>query len=168
MNFGSDGNWYSVPIKLTKDDEIKIRFQADWGVNRGGACVEEGAPFDVTQDGSNIKAPEDGTYMLVYYPQNEQIVLTKAFWGMIGGFNEWSADVFMMFDGASWVAYNQKISGEWKLRQGADWAVNRGGTFEAVDTPFDVAQDGPNINVTADLTSFSVIYDPVNEKITIK
>jgi len=168
MNLGSDGSWYSVPIKLTKDDEIKIRFQSDWGVNRGGACEEEGTPFEVTQDGSNIKVPEEGTYMLVYYPQNEQIVLTKAFWGMIGGFNEWSADVFMMFDGASWVAYNQKISGEWKLRQGADWGVNRGGTFEAVDTPFDVTQDGPNINVTADLTSFSVIYDPLNEKVTIK
>nr|MCR5709181.1 hypothetical protein [Bacteroidales bacterium] len=168
MNLGSDGSWYSVPIKLTKDDEIKIRFQSDWGVNRGGTCGEEGAPFEVTQDGSNIKAPEEGTYMLIYYPQNEQIVLTKAFWGMIGGFNEWSADVFMMFDGASWVAYNQKISGEWKLRQGADWAVNRGGTFEAVDTAFDVTQDGPNINVNADLTSFSVFYDPLNEKVTIK
>ena len=106
--------------------------------------------------------------MLVYYPQNEQIALTKAFWGIIGGFNEWSADVFMMFDGASWVAYNQKISGEWKLRQGAGWDVNRGGTFEAVDTPFAVEQNGPNITVTADLASFSIIYDPVDEKVTIK
>ena len=168
MNLGSDGNWYSVPIKLTKEDEVKIRFQSDWGVNRGGTCEAAETAFEVTQDGSNIKAPEEGTYMLVYYPQNEQIVLTKAFWGMIGGFNEWSADVFMMYDGANWVAYNQKISGEWKIRQGADWGVNRGGTFVETGTAFEVTQDGPNINVTADLASFSVIYDPVNEKITIQ
>ena len=169
MNLGADGNWYSVPVKLTKDDEIKIRFQSDWGVNRGGTCEEVEAAFGVSQDGSNFKAPAEGTYMVVYNPKDEQVTLTKVFWGMIGGFNEWGADVFMMYDGAgNWVAYNQKISGEWKLRQGADWGVNRGGTFVETGTPFEVAQDGPNINVTADLVSFSVIYDTAAEKVTIK
>ena len=169
MNLGANGVWYSVPVTLGKDDEIKIRYQSDWGVNRGGACTAAESAFEVTQDGSNFKAPEEGTYMVVYYPKDEQITLTKEFWGMIGDFNSWGSDVFMLYDGAGhWNAYNQSISGAWKLRRGADWAVNRGGTFVEVGQAFEVTQDGPNITVSADLASFSVDYHAVGETVTIK
>ena len=88
---------------------------------------------------------------------------------MIGDFNSWGGDVFMLYDGAGhWNAYNQSISGAWKLRRGADWAVNRGGTFVEVGQAFEVPQDGPNITVTADLASFSVDYHAVGETVTIK
>ncbi len=169
MNLGANGVWYSVPVTLGKDDEIKIRYQSDWGVNRGGACTAAESAFEVTQDGSNFKAPEEGTYMVVYYPKDEQITLTKEFWGMIGDFNSWGGDVFMLYDGAGhWNAYNQSISGAWKLRRGADWAVNRGGTFVETGKAFEVTQDGPNITVSADLASFSVDYHAVGETVTIK
>ncbi len=169
MNLGANGVWYSVPVTLGKDDEIKIRYQSDWGVNRGGECTVAESAFEVTQDGSNFKAPEEGTYMVVYYPKDEQITLTKEFWGMIGDFNSWGSDVFMLYDGAGhWNAYNQSISGAWKLRRGADWAVNRGGTFVETGKAFEVTQDGPNITVTADLASFSVDYHAVGETVTVK
>ncbi|MBR1538784.1 MAG: hypothetical protein IJ636_04680, partial [Bacteroidales bacterium] len=169
MNLGANGVWYSVPVTLGKDDEIKIRYQSDWGVNRGGACTVAESAFDVTPDGSNFKAPEEGTYMVVYYPKDEQITLTKEFWGMIGDFNSWGGDVFMLYDGAGhWNAYNQSVSGAWKLRRGADWAVNRGGTFVETGKAFEVTQDGPNITVTAELASFSVDYHAVGETVTVK
>ena len=166
MNLASNGKWYSVPVTLATTDEIKIRWCGDWGINCGGDCAEVEVPFAVTQDGPNIKAPAEGTYMVVYDSEAQTITLTKLFWGLIGDFNGWAGDVFMMYDGAAWVAYNQTLAGGWKIRQSADWAVNRGGTFAAAGEAFDVTQDGPNINV-GDLTNFAVVYDPAGEKMTI-
>ena len=104
--------------------------------------------------------------MLVYDPANEKITVTKAYWGLIGDFNNWGGDVFMMYDGAAWVAYNQTLAGGWKLRQACGWDVNRGGTFVEAGTAFDAVAGGDNINV-GELTGFAVSYDPVNEKITV-
>ena len=168
MNLASDGKWYSVPVALTTTDEIKIRWNAGWDVNRGGNLVAVGEAFDAVAGGDNIKVPADGTYMIVYDPTNEKLTVTKAFWGLVGEFNSWGSnpDVFMMFDGANWVAYNQSIAGEWKIRQASDWAVNRGGSFVEANTAFDAVDGGSNINV-GDLTGFAVVYDPTGEKITI-
>ena len=55
----------------------------------------------------------------------------------------------------------------WKIRKGAAWAVNRGGSFEAAGTPFDVVHDGSNITVSG-LESYSVTYDSVAETITVQ
>ena len=169
MNLGSDGKWYSVPVKLTTTDEIKIRWNAGWDVNRGGELVTVGEPFDAVDGGANIKVPADGTYMIVYDPAAEKLTVTTAFWGLVGEFNGWggSSDIFMLYDGAKWCAYNQTISGVWKLRQGSAWDNNRGGTFAASGTPFEAVPNGDNINV-GDMTGFSVIYDPAAETITIQ
>lgn len=167
MNLGADGKWYSIPVTLTTTDEIKIRENAGWDNNRGGACSEVNAEFAVTAGGDNIKAPADGTYMVVYDPAAETITLSNLFWGVIGGFNDWGGDVFMMYDGAGkWVAYNQAISGEWKLRQGSGWDINRGGNYASGEA-FAVEQGGPNITVT-DKENFSIIYDSAAETITVE
>jgi len=166
MNLASDGKWYSVPVTLAETDEIKIRWNGDWSINCGGTCEAVETPFSVAQDGPNIKAPAAGTYMLVYDPTAEQVTLTKNFWGLIGDFNGWAADVFMMYDGTSWVAYRQTLAGGWKIRQGADWGVNRGGTFIEAGTAFEVVQDGSNINV-GELADFDVYYVPTEEKMVI-
>lgn len=168
MNLGSDGKFYSVPVALTTDDHIKLRQYADWGANRGGSCTAADTEFEVAQDGSDIAAPAAGTYMIVYDPASEKITLSTKFWGMIGGFNNWGGDLFMMYDGAGkWVAYNKAISGEWKLRQGSAWTVNRGGAFSAAGTAFEVTQDGSNITVTG-LDTFDIIYDSTAETVTIQ
>ncbi|MBR0223192.1 MAG: hypothetical protein IJL93_02845, partial [Bacteroidales bacterium] len=166
MNLASDGKWYSVPVALGTDDEIKIRWQAGWDVNRGGDMVAVEEAFDALPGGNNIKVSEAGTYMVVYDPAAEKLTLSKAYWGLIGDFNSWGGDVFMMYDGAAWVAYNQTLAGGWKLRQACGWDVNRGGTFVAAGEAFDAVSGGDNINV-GDLAGFAVSYDPVNEKITV-
>ncbi len=149
MNLASDGKWYSVPVALTTSDEFKLRQYGGWDVNRGGNCTAVDEAFAVENNGSNIVAPADGTYMLVYDPAAETVVLSTAFWGVIGDFCSWGADVFMMFDGENWVAYNQPITGGWKIREGAAVA------------------GGDNIDV-AGSTIFDIIYTPTAETITIR
>ena len=95
------------------------------------------------------------------------MALSAQFWGLIGDFNSWGGDVFMMYDGkGNWVAYNQTLVGGWKLRQGCGWDVNRGGVFVEAGKEFDAVADGDNINV-GDLTNFAVIYNMETEKITV-
>ena len=167
MNLGADGAWYSVPVTLTKDDEIKIRWAGGWDVNRGGDLVAIEEPFEAKDGGNNIKVPADGTYLVTYYPKEERMALTAQFWGLIGDFNGWAGDVFMMYDGNNnWVAYNQTLTGGWKLRQGCGWDVNRGGVFVETGKEFDAVAGGDNINV-GDLTNFTVIYNFETEKITV-
>ena len=157
MNLASDGKWYSAPVTLGADDEIKIRKYAGWDDNFGGDFAEANATFAAVAGGNNIKA--EGTWMVIYDPAAGTLALSNQFWGLIGDFNSWGGDKFMFFDGANWVAYGQTIAGGWKIRQGAGWDVNRGGVFAAVDTPFAAVAGGENINV-GDLANFDVVYNP--------
>lgn len=166
MNLASDGKWYSIPVTLAADDEIKIRKDAAWDDDRGGSCTEANAAFEVTKSGPNIKAPAAGTYMLVYDPTAETITLSTDFWGLIGDFNSWGGDKFMMFDGANWVAYNQSLAGGWKIRQSSGWDNNRGGVFAEKNAFLEAVPGGDNINV-GELTDFDVVYVPSNEIIFI-
>ena len=165
MNLASDGKWYSLPITLAEGDEIKLRKYAAWDENYGGAFVEANTPFDAVASGDNISAV--GTYMVVYDPAAATLTLSTNFWGLIGDFNSWGGDKFMLFDGANWVAYGQTIAGGWKLRQASSWDVNRGGTFTAAGTAFDVVHNGDNINV-GELENFDIIYNPEAETITVQ
>ncbi len=167
MNLAADGKWYSVPVKYTKDDEIKIRFGAAWDENFGGNATAADEAF--ATGGDNIKIPADGTYMVVYDPTASTITLSTDFWGLIGDFSEWKADRFMLPLGeGKWAAYNQEIAtGGWKIRKGADWTVSAGGTYAAAGEPFDgVTDNGDNIAVT-DMTRFDVLYDTAAGKITV-
>ena len=167
MNLASDGKWYSVPVTLAADDEIKIRYKAAWDDDRGGDAAAADEAFAVTKNGSNIKAPEAGTYMVVYDPAAETITLSTDFWGLIGEFNGWSGDRFLLPAGdGKWSAFSQEISGGWKIRKGAKWDVSAGGTYDKDGVAFEAVTDnGPNISVT-DLTRFDVVYDTVAGTIT--
>jgi len=166
MNLGTDGKWYSFPVVLATGDEFKIRKDAAWDENRGGTFVAADEAFAVEAGGANIKVAEDGTYMLVYDPAEETITLSKQFWGMIGDFNEWGADVFMMplGDGV-WAAYGQAPTGGWKIRQGAGWDVNRGGTFAASGEAIAAEAGGANIDTGG--VAIDVVYDSAAETITV-
>ena len=169
MNLASDGKWYSIPVKLTPDDQFKIRKDADWAENFGGTMAAVDEPFDAVAGGDNMKVAEEGTYMVVYDPAAGKLTLSKKYWGIVGAFNDWGGnpDVFMLFDGAKWCAYGQAISGDWKLRQGSNWDNNRGGVFATSGEAFTAEPGGANINV-GDMTNFSVVYDPAAETITIQ
>lgn len=58
-----------------------------------------------------------------------------------------------------------KVNGECKLRFGGDWTVNRGGTIEALDTPFAVTDGGSNIALEEGYYVF--VYDTAAEQLTI-
>lgn len=168
MNLGADGKWYSIaPVTLAATDLIKIRKYGAWDVNRGGAFAAAEEAIAVTHDGANITGAE-GAYMVVYDPVAETITLTAEFWGIVGEFNGWGNDLFMMNVGdGKWYAGGMTATDGWKIRKGAAWAVNRGGSFEAAGTPFDVVHDGSNITVSG-LESYSVTYDSVAETITVQ
>lgn len=170
MNLASDGRWVSVPMALTTTDEFKIRYNAGWDQNLGGACAEANAPFAAVANGDNIKVPADGTYILVYNPEAEELVVTSSFWGLIGDFNGWAADDYMMYGGeGKWYAFNRHYEGGWKIRMGAGWDVNRGGSYTWND-PFPVVNNGDNITVSDEglpAAGYNIIYDSAAETITI-
>lgn len=175
MNLAADGKWYSVPVKLSEGDEIKLRWGAGWDTNLGlvklADTKAEGSgdqSFELQEDGSNFVVTQEGTYMLVLDPTAKLLTLSTDFWSLIGEFNSWAGDVFMLPDGSGkWFAYNQEISGGWKIRKGADWTVSAGGTYAAAGEAFDaVTENGPNIAVT-DMTRFDVAYDTAAGKITV-
>ena len=168
MNFASDGKWYSIfPVALADGDEIKLRYLADWGVNRGGSAAAADEAFSVAQEGANFKAPAAGTYQVVYDPATETVTLSTDFWGLCGAFNEWGADVFMMALGnGKWAAYNQAISGEWKIRKGAGWNGDFGGTFAASGEAFEAVSGGGNINAGS-LTGLDIVLDTEAKTITV-
>ena len=75
----TDGTWHAcLGLELTASDEFKFRKDADWGVNFGGAFEALGEPFEVKQDGANIKVAEDGTYDLFLNPETAQVIIVKA------------------------------------------------------------------------------------------
>ncbi len=164
MNLASDGKWYSLPVTLAEGDEIKIRKDADWAENFGGTFAEANTAFEAVAGGDNIKAV--GTYVVVYDPATVTITLSTNFWGLIGDFNSWAGDKFMMFDGVNWVAYNQSLAGGWKIRQSSGWDNNRGGVFAEKNAFLEAVPGGDNINV-GELTGFDVVYVPSNEIIFI-
>lgn len=168
MNLGKDGKYYGIPVALATTDAFKIRKDASWDENRGGDCPAADAEFNAVSGGKDIKAPSDGTYMVVYDPSSEKITLSKLFWGIMGRFNDWGGDLFMIYDGAGkWAAYNKSLSGEWKLRQGCSWDVNRGGAYVSAGEPFAVTNGGNDISV-GDLTTFDITYDSSAETITVR
>lgn len=170
MNLTSDGTWVSCPVALTTSDEIKVRFGAGWDENFGGSCTAVDVAFEAVAGGSNIKAPADGTYIVVYDPAAGTLTLSKTFWGLIGDFNSWGADDFMFYAGdGKYYAFNRHYVGGWKIRMSSGWDVNRGGTYVWAD-PFTVVQEGDNINVGDEALAaagFNVIYDSKAETITV-
>ncbi|MDO5320930.1 MAG: SusE domain-containing protein [Bacteroidia bacterium] len=169
MNLASDGLWVSSPIALTTSDEFKIRFDAGWDQNFGGSCSETEINFEAVAGGDNIKVPADGTYVVIYNPAEGQLAISAMLCGLIGDFNSWAADDFMYYAGdGKFYSFNRNYEGGWKIRMSADWAVNRGGTYEW-NNPFTAVPDGDNISVEASVAAagFNVIYDAVEETITI-
>lgn len=169
MNLGSDGKWYSIPFAIGADDELKLRKDADWAENFGGAAAAIDEPFAAEAGGGNFKAPAAGTYVVVYDPAAATITLSTDFWGLIGAFNEWSADRFMLaLGGGKWAAYNQNLSGGWKIRKCADWANGDfGGTFAASGEAFEAVPGGSDINVSGLDNGFDIVLDTEAKTITV-
>ena len=161
-------------VALTADDEIKLRYNQDWGVNRGGATVV-GVPVLAVPNGDNIKPGIAGNYDVYYRPDSEVIIVNNAgedlsYWGVVGTINGWGAPDVIMYQNADGLMESAEIeikaTDEIKIRMNEDWAENRGGTFVELGQPFAVEGNGKNIVVGRD-AKIQVVYDSASETITL-
>lgn len=161
----ADGLWYSAPFEVKDGEEFKIREHAAWGGDKGGTFTEINAP--VEPGGSNIAVPA-GTYMVIYDPVTEDIIVSNQYWGLVGNFNGWGGtpDNFLtpMGDGV-WAAYSVNLLNGWKIRQAQAWNIDRGGVLSSMGVPFEVTQGGPDIQSGDGV--FSVVYDSKAETMTV-
>ncbi|MBR5073085.1 MAG: SusF/SusE family outer membrane protein [Bacteroidales bacterium] len=161
-------------VTLTADDEIKLRYKSDWGVNRG-ARTAVGQAVKAFQDGPNIKPGVAGNYDVYYRPDSDVIFVLEAgseltYWGVVGTINGWAAPDRIMYQDESgkYVYDDLETTGaaEIKLRQNEDWAVNRGGDFVDFGEPIAVENNGGNIKLGRD-AKFSIVYDSEAETVTL-
>ena len=152
--------------------EYKLRFGADWSVNRGAsgamAPYEDYYSYGLAADGANLKLDE-GCYAFVYDSATEKLEVYPT-WGLIGDVfgTGWSADFLMYRDAdGNFVYSNAVLGGEWKLRFNGGWDVNRGGAFGALDTPFAVENNGSNI-ASPGAGLYNVVYNSKEETVTVK
>ena len=152
--------------------EYKLRFGADWSVNRGAsgamAPYEDYYSYGLAADGANLKLDE-GCYAFVYDSATEKLDVYPT-WGLIGDVfgTGWSADFLMYRDAdGNFVYSNAVLGGEWKLRFNGGWDVNRGGKLEALDTPFAVENNGSNI-ASPGAGLYNVVYNSKEETVTVK
>ncbi|MDY5781103.1 MAG: hypothetical protein SPK38_04295 [Candidatus Cryptobacteroides sp.] len=164
----STGLWVSPAVTI--NGEFKLRFNKDWTVNRGGSVTGLDVPFSVAQDGANLSVPAVGEkYVVTYYAAAEAVVVqnVSTSWSLIGQVDgsSWDKDIIMHKTGETTWSGACKVNGECKLRFGGDWTVNRGGTIEALDTPFAVTDGGSNIALEEGYYVF--VYDTAAEQLTI-
>lgn len=164
----SNGFWISEVVDLKGG--FKLRYGASWDVNRGGVIGNYGEPINAVEGGDNLNVPE-GKYQVTFDATNEKIYVTPAQeWGLIGNVNYdtgWAVDFFMAKAGnGTYFIENAYLTGEFKIRKDAGWDVNRGGAFDALDTPFEAVDGGSNINVGFK-NFYKVVYNPAAETITI-
>lgn len=144
MKEGDAGVW-KVSAVLKAGDEFKVRANADWAKNYG---ITDGA---AVQDGGNIVAEEDGSYIVTLNLNDETLTVEKATWTVIGGILDsgWGKDFDMTeVETGVWKseALALKAGEEFKCRANADWAINYGLTDGVA------VQDGGNVKVEADGT----------------
>ena len=161
--------WVSDAFAYEEGKGFKIRYQGSWDVNRGGTFSDWCVPFPVVQEGANIAAGACSNIFVAYSVLDDSISVGRADWGIIGDFNSWSGDVPMLetepgiYDGALTLTE----AGGIKIRKDRAWidGQDRGGTFSALNTPFEAVPGGANIALEAG--SYTIEYDSVNETFCI-
>ena len=173
-------------VSLTTDDQIKVRFQNNWDVNRGAPGNVE--PFIMGKDaiqavpnGKNLGVAENGEYDVWYDEGNEILFVVPAgealeYWGVVGNLTNWGGDPdFKMYkDGDFYVHKSIEFTTDhqFKIRFNSDWSVNRGapGSVEPfvleANSVVDATQNGKNLGVAAD-GKYDVWYDATNEKLYV-
>jgi hypothetical protein len=147
------------------DVEMKFRENADWVLNWGAADFPSGIG---TLNGANIPVPI-GSYLVTFNCATGayNFAATCGEISMIGEFNGWAGDAWMVRNMASpndWTIVLSLNAGsdsdadgdvEMKFRQNADWAVNWG----AADFPTGTGVlNGANIPVPLNLTGLTTDY----------
>ena len=161
-------------VALTADDEIKIRYNADWDVNRGGRTAV-GHAVKAEAGGANIKPGVAGNYDVWYRPDSDVLFVMEAgseltYWGVVGTINSWGAPDRIMYEteNGQFVYDDLELTAndEIKIRQNEAWTVDRGGSFAELGEAFEVTQGGPNVKVGRG-AKVTVTYDPAAETMTL-
>ena len=79
--YDEDGKLVSNKFDITAADEIKIRQDEDWAVNRGGNFAELGEAFAVENNGPNIKVGRGANIRVVYDAAAETITVEGEYSG---------------------------------------------------------------------------------------
>ena len=160
-------------VAMTADDEIKIRYNQNWDVNRGGRTAVDKA-IQAVPGGDNIKPGVAGNYDVWYRPESEVLFVMEAgaelsYWGVVGTINDWSAPDYVMYETEDGKYVSPEItvgaSDKVKIRLNENWDVNRGGVFSELGEAFAVEGNGPDITIGRDAV-IVVTYDPEAETIT--
>lgn len=166
------GKWVSPVVTIT--GEFKLRFNKDWNVNRGGSVTGLDVPFAVAHNGANLSVPATGEkYVVTFYADADALTIQNVSnaWSIIGNVDgsSWDKDIFMHKTGETTWSASCRVSGEYKLRFGADWTVNRGssGAMAPVDDhlSYGLAQGGENLKL--DEGCYAFVYDSSTDKLDV-
>ena len=184
MEFNAAKKRFYADVEFAEDGQFKLRANADWAMNWGADAFG----VSVSNGDGNLEA-KAGNYRVYAYMSNPAEMTIElvagmygkeevaggsttpepepAFqgWALIGGFNEWGADLALTSDGTYYVVKGVELEGELKFRKDADWAVNLGlaeGAEFAANAEIALAANGGNINVTAG--TYDVYLDDANAK----
>ncbi len=142
-----DGEFYSGYAYM--NGEFKFTPADNWNAEyNNGSFTTVSDNIDLGDGGGgNINFTGDpGMYFFTVDLANKTVNAVPVTWSVIGGFNGWGGDEVMTYDEANHclsVTINFAEDTEWKFRRDADWAVNFGGTLDAL------VQDGANLAATA-------------------
>jgi len=148
------GGVWTGYINLDAEAEWKLRKDAGWDENVGGAFVNFGEPFTAVAGGDNIKLGEAGFFQVVYDTNAGTITVSKGdVWSLIGTLNgaNWDTDYFCTLTDGKWVSPEFTIEDgqEFKFRHNAGWDENFGGTFVELGAAFEAVPGGDNIKLPA-------------------
>jgi len=177
MTVGSDGRWYSDPVKIS--GEFKIRYNGSWadadtrGAKESGFKFTPLTPFEVEGPGNNINVPEEGMYTVAFDADKNEVTVYRSEWALIGevGGTSWTKDFFLVeYEAGVYTSYPVVISGEFKLRRNSSWAdadtrgyAESGFTFTS-GTAFTVTGPGSNVKAPESAT-YVVKYTPATETV---
>lgn len=177
----SNGVWTGV---ATIAGQFKLRYGADWGVNRGAEGESEpvtivlDTPTDVVSGGKNFTVSEKGLYQVAFDTLANSITVSNMGnkWSIIGQVegSNWDKDFFMTKDGDIWTSDAVTINGIFKLRYNAGWEVNLGGSGDDDPTVLELgvetalAAGGKNLAVDAVDEQYVITLDASTNKVTVK
>ena len=169
-------------VALTTGDQIKIRYQNNWDVNRGAPGNVEpfimgSDPIQAVPGGKNLGVPADGEYDVWYDETNEVLFVVPAgealeYWGVVGNLTDWGGkpDFIMYKEGDFYVHKGIAFTTGHQFK--IDWGENRGAPGDVepfkvdANSVVDATPNGKNLGVNAD-ANYDVWYDAANEKLYV-
>lgn len=142
--------------------EFKFRANHDWAYNYGSSTNDA----NLNPGGANIPVDVEGDYAITLdLSMPNAYTYSANRWGLIGDATPggWGTSTPLMWDAGKkvfTVTVDLVASGSFKFRANDEWAINMGGSLDAL------TQDGTNIPVPSD-GSYTVTFDPWGKNATL-